>query len=219
MLVGGVEDAGLHVESGLDLGGDVDGVGGGAGGGEGGAGLAEAAEVEEGLGLLQLDLHDEVLVLHLLQLLDEAGGEAGGLRVALDVVVQPHQPALQRLPQEHPLLLLRPVHAVLAHLHLQLPPPYLHTCPHSLPRGRRPAAYLDAVLLLGDAVDVEEGVEEVADDLRGLGLPHADHLGPNDFDEALERVHFPLFRQLGPDLQRHCSSSHPVAEGVEWREE
>ena len=54
-----MEDPGLEVELGLDLGRDVDGVGGGSRGGQGGAGLLKIAQVVVGFAFKQLDLGKE----------------------------------------------------------------------------------------------------------------------------------------------------------------
>lgn len=71
----------LHVQSCLELGGTVDGVGGGPGRGEGSAGLGQVAQSVVRLALQQLDLHQQGFVIHLLQLLEQLGTWEGGREV------------------------------------------------------------------------------------------------------------------------------------------
>ena len=97
LLLAGVQDAGLEVELCLDLRRDVDAVGGGPGASQGGSRLREVGESVVGLTLQQLHLHQQVLVVQLLQLLQQPGAVCERLLVSADVVVQTNQSRLQRL--------------------------------------------------------------------------------------------------------------------------
>ena len=58
-------------------------------------------------------LHQQVLVVQLLELLEEGCSQRQRLRVPLSLVVEPNQPRLQRLAEEGALLVLGPLDAVL----------------------------------------------------------------------------------------------------------
>jgi hypothetical protein len=118
-------------------------------------------------------LHEESLVVEPLELLEEGLPHSEGAAVVAHLQLQRHQTHLEGLAQERVLLLLRPLDAVLAHLHL-------HTVTSSW--GSMDRAPWDVVrtavqahtthLCLDSAGNIEEVVEQDAEKLASLGLGH-----------------------------------------------
>ena len=92
-----MQDAGLEVERALDLGRDVDAVGGGPGGGEGGPGLGQVREGVVGLALQQLDLHQQVLVVELLELSEQPRPVSQSVLVSPNIEIEADKSGLESL--------------------------------------------------------------------------------------------------------------------------
>lgn len=121
VLLLGMEDAGLDIKRRLEERGAIDGVGGGAGRGEGGLGLGDIPELEADLGLEELHLDQEHLVIQPLELGEERANELEGLGELPVVQIEGNEPGLERLPQVDPLLLRGPGNTLLAQQDLLVP--------------------------------------------------------------------------------------------------
>ena len=92
-----MQDAGLEVELALDLGRDVDAVGGCPGRGQRRPGLGKVGEGVVGLTLQQLDLHQQVFIVKLVQLFEQPRTVSQSVLVSLDIEIEADQSGLQGL--------------------------------------------------------------------------------------------------------------------------
>ena len=97
LLLAGVQDPGLKVELALDLGRDVDAVSSGPGRGERRPGLGQVREGVVCLTLQQLDLHQQVFIIELLQLSEQPRPVRQSVLVSPDIEIEANQSGLQGL--------------------------------------------------------------------------------------------------------------------------
>mmetsp|Transcript_9828 Transcript_9828/g.38260 ORF Transcript_9828/g.38260 Transcript_9828/m.38260 type:complete len:464 (+) Transcript_9828:72-1463(+) len=114
------QSAGLDVDVGLRLRGHVDGVGGGTGGGQGCARLGDVVQLVVDPGLEHVDLHQQGLVVELLDLAKQRLGEREGVVEAAAPQHQGCEARLQPDAQEVAALRLGPRDGLVEQLGLQL---------------------------------------------------------------------------------------------------
>mmetsp|Transcript_116863 Transcript_116863/g.363179 ORF Transcript_116863/g.363179 Transcript_116863/m.363179 type:complete len:279 (+) Transcript_116863:537-1373(+) len=171
VLLSSADDPGEDVNLRLEQGRTMDGIRVRLGCGQFSLGLGDVLQRVVRAAGNQVDLHQEQLVVELLDFREKLRQQLQGVLIPHLLQVQPSEPRLDPLPQERPLLSLAPLDAVHAHLDLQ------------------------RLRVRGPCQEVDEGPHE----LGGLGLRQLDEEGTQLLAQRADVLWPPLRHQEVPE--------------------